>query len=347
MVPFYIVLPMKSGIKWLCSTSKNSTKVFLLVFIVFLLLCYFPHFKSTPKTNEISGWEKSVNRNAKDYVYPEKLTTMTSVNFTCASNKPLMLIIVCSEIGHVEQRKAVRETWAVAAQRNNMAVLFLMGIDTKKEIDHEIIDENLKYGDIIVENFVDTYNNLTIKSIMMLKWINQNCLNAKFIMKVDDDVYINVRNVLKTIDSVKDADLAGFLLGKLYTHERPHRRLTSKWYMPKYMFADDLYPHYLCGVGYIMSSEVVRALYQESLKKELVYLEDLFITGICAKAAKLTPTDHLGFHFFEHAVTVECNSIHPHLVLLSHHLNDVQMRNQHEQMLECWRQILLPEWIHV
>lgn len=50
-------------------------------------------------------------------------------------------------------------------------------------------------------------------------------------------------------------------------------------FMPKYMFTDELYPHYLCGVGYIMSSEVAQTLYRESLKNEVIYLEDLFITG--------------------------------------------------------------------
>lgn len=63
----------------------------------------------------------------------------------------------------------------------------------------------------------------------MLKWISQNCSNARFIMKVDDDVYINVNNLQKLIEPVKDTDLSGFLVGKLYTRERPDRRVFSKW----------------------------------------------------------------------------------------------------------------------
>lgn len=31
--------------------------------------------------------------------------------------------------------------------------------------------------DIIQENFIDTYYNLTLKSIFMLKWFNNRCLN--------------------------------------------------------------------------------------------------------------------------------------------------------------------------
>lgn len=30
-------------------------------------------------------------------------------------------------------------------------------------------------GDIIQENFVDSYNNLTLKTVLMLKWTSRNC----------------------------------------------------------------------------------------------------------------------------------------------------------------------------
>lgn len=32
------------------------------------------------------------------------------------------------------------------------------------------------YDDLIQESFLDSYNNLTLKSVMMLKWINANCV---------------------------------------------------------------------------------------------------------------------------------------------------------------------------
>lgn len=85
-------------------------------------------------SDEVFGWEKSKSRNAHDYVFPDKLTTMTSVNYSCKSEKPLILIIVCSEIDHFEQRKAIRETWTIKARRNNMIVLFLMGLNAQKEL---------------------------------------------------------------------------------------------------------------------------------------------------------------------------------------------------------------------
>lgn len=78
-----------------------------------------------------------------------------------------------------------------------VSVVFLIGIshqDLSDEQQFEINYENEVYGkfyelfyvynnfiillgDIIQENFVDSYNNLTLKSILMLKWVNNNCID--------------------------------------------------------------------------------------------------------------------------------------------------------------------------
>lgn len=64
-------------------------------------------------------------------------------------------------------------------------VVFLLGLpnhDNDSTIQNKIEEESEKYGDVIQEGFIDSYNNLTLKSIMMLKWINNNCNDSgKFI----------------------------------------------------------------------------------------------------------------------------------------------------------------------
>ena len=36
-----------------------------------------------------------------------------------------------------------------------------------------------EFGDIVQEGFVDSYTNLTVKSLMLLKWFRQNCDGGK------------------------------------------------------------------------------------------------------------------------------------------------------------------------
>ena len=44
--------------------------------------------------------------------------------------------------------------------------------DTKQQ---DVINESEQYGDIVQESFLDTYANLTVKSLMLLKWFTTSC----------------------------------------------------------------------------------------------------------------------------------------------------------------------------
>lgn len=63
-------------------------------------------------------------------------------------------------------------------KRNTLVkVVFMIGSARSRNIQEKINYESLINGDLIQENFIDSYNNLTLKSIFMLKWLTNNCLN--------------------------------------------------------------------------------------------------------------------------------------------------------------------------
>ena len=60
-------------------------------------------------------------------------------------------------------------------------------------------------------DFLDTYQNLTIKSIMSLKWASQNCKEAAYVVKMDDDIFVNPPNLARLLDEKRlTFDLGGF-----------------------------------------------------------------------------------------------------------------------------------------
>lgn len=102
-------------------------------------------------------------------------------------------------------------------------IVFLIGQTENNETQDRIMEEARMHNDVIQESFLDTYNNLTLKSVMMLKWIHNNCVGkgeisfgivhvmfmhlrhlihiciwftVKFIMKCDDDTFVNVPNLV-------------------------------------------------------------------------------------------------------------------------------------------------------
>lgn len=48
------------------------------------------------------------------------------------------------------------------------------------------------YDDLIIANFADSYDNLTLKTMATLEWIETFCNQSQFVLKTDDDMFINV-----------------------------------------------------------------------------------------------------------------------------------------------------------
>lgn len=92
-----------------------------------------------------------------------------------------------------------------------------------------IVEENSQYNDIVQERFFDTYNNLTLKSVMMLKWVTSNCDKTKYLMKTDDDMFVNIPLLLQTLHSRTQPET---LLGSLICNAKPILDPKNKWYSP-------------------------------------------------------------------------------------------------------------------
>ncbi|XP_039484066.1 beta-1,3-galactosyltransferase 1 [Drosophila santomea] len=182
--------------------------------------------------------------------------------------------------------------------------------------------ESEQYNDIIQDNFVDSYNNLTLKSVMALKHISHSCFNTSaFFLKCDDDTFVNIPNLLHFLlggtiplynDTLDYHDRSTYLVTSpqnrlkassevMYGHQFcnvvPVSEVSSKWYMPSYMYQPEAYPKYLSGAGYLLSIDAVQRLFEASFNTTLVYLEDVYITGLCAQKAKIRRHHHPLFSF--------------------------------------------------
>jgi hypothetical protein len=55
-----------------------------------------------------------------------------------------------------------------------------------------VVDEQNKFGDILLLNSYDHYRNLTLKTYGLLNYANLYCLNLKCLLKVDSDMTVNI-----------------------------------------------------------------------------------------------------------------------------------------------------------
>ena len=69
---------------------------------------------------------------------------------------------------------------------------FMLGYSTDKLYQDRIRNESLLHGDIVQGNFLDSYKNLTYKTVLGHMWVSSFCTQAEFVMKADDDIYLDL-----------------------------------------------------------------------------------------------------------------------------------------------------------
>lgn len=232
--------------------------------------------------------------NIRQFVLPDNDTQLLSPQSPCSGNV-FLTIVVCSSVPNFNARQTIRDTWAQDASKlSNVRVVFLLGKSTNHILNAMAADESRKHSDIVQQDFLDTYNNLTIKSVMLLKWVRHQCANAKYVMKTDDDMFVHLPNLYRLLKAEGHEKL---LMGCKIKGAVPIKNTNSKWFVPDGVYSEKIYPNYLSGTGYVMSRVSAKLLYETALETPFFYLEDIFITGICAAQVGLKPENNSGFSF--------------------------------------------------
>lgn len=254
------------------------TVVVIISFSLNILFYSVGRTRKLPLSNRTSdNWN---SRNLRGNLTEQKFDTAAEfpVNHpnVCRGDVDLV-VVVCSGLGNFKAREHVRKSWGLYSKQEiyKTRLVFLVGTGDKANLE-QVLQENRVHGDIIVGNFIDTYRNLTLKSISVLKWMSSFCGNAKYGLKADDDV---------------------FIIGSKQIGAKPIQDKNSKWYTPKEDFGEREYPPYVSGTAYAFTIPAAKALYRVTGRVKAFWLEDIYITGLCARAAGIPRYDHAGFTF--------------------------------------------------
>lgn len=113
-----------------------------------------------------------------------------------------------------QQRKrlTLRETWAnphsfPPGYKAKMG-FFIGAIEhvnpkISSKIHQQVEFENEFYHDIIQQNYVDHYHNMSYKAISAVRWITNYCPQAKLVIKTDDDTLIDLPLIFHHIHSLQ------------------------------------------------------------------------------------------------------------------------------------------------
>ncbi|KAM4043006.1 lactosylceramide 1,3-N-acetyl-beta-D-glucosaminyltransferase isoform 1-T5 [Anomaloglossus baeobatrachus] len=259
----------------------------------------------------------------------------------CRHANVLLLLFVKTSPENRRRRDAIRRTWGnehyIRSHYDaNIKVMFALGVyrDPSKRnlLQKQLENENKLYNDLVQQDFLDTFHNLTLKFLLQFGWVNAYCPNAKFIMTADDDIFIHTPNLVSYLNGLYRIGVQDFWIGRVHRGSPPVRKKNSKYYVPYEMYQWPSYPDYTAGAAYVVSQDVAARVYEASQTLNTsLYIDDVFM-GICANKVGVVPQYH---HFFSGEGKAPYHQCIYNRMMTSHgHLDDLHY---------LWRQATDPK----
>ncbi|KAM9792221.1 N-acetyllactosaminide beta-1,3-N-acetylglucosaminyltransferase 2a [Neosynchiropus ocellatus] len=257
----------------------------------------------------------------------------------CA-DRPFLLMVIKSLVPHFDRRQAIRETWGRAGDLANrtVATVFLLGRTSTQDhfpdLQGMLEHEAGFHRDVLQWDFRETFFNITLKEVLFLDWFSQRCPDAQFVLKGDDDVFVNTFRVLDYLENLPSSRAKDLFVGDVITAASPHRDKRIKYFIPESLFSGT-YPPYAGGGGYLFSGDLALRLRGASRRVVLFPIDDVY-TGMCLGKLGLVPTKHPGFRTFD------IDRKHRDNLCIYRNLMMVHSRTP-EEMLKIWPWIAHPE----
>ena len=250
----------------------------------------------------------------------------------CSPARLFFVFLVHSRPDHFRQRQAIRATWGGARDLGEgwaTRTVFLLGRgrggdggsesvapdSVGFDVEGVVARESQRYGDLVVGSFVDHYHNLTYKHVMALRWAARRCSHAVFLVKADDDAFIDVaalRALLGRTFSLPPPPRT-LACNALPAGTRPQR--TGKWAVSREAYPWHEYPRYCAGLAYVVTPTLADLLARAAQAgvAPRVWVDDVWVTGLLAEALDLRP-HYLNLRYsYDHAELAQwTTSARPH-----------------------------------
>ncbi|CAH3030630.1 unnamed protein product [Porites evermanni] len=270
------------------------------------------HFKQLVEQyeNERTNMEKSLDREAKITLLNNqtKLASGGSgevfkQSVVCGSSDIFLLIQVHSSPNNFMKRHAIRLSWGnlehFIGHRQGVIVrrvwktVFIVGKSLDPTTDRLVVQEAAIYKDIVIGTFEDTFRNLYKKMIWGLTWpMEENC-SASYILKTDEDCFVNIGNILNWLDRyhIITNGTQPIYAGRRQDNMPVVRDKENRYYLSEEEFPEEEFYPYASGGGYVFSGTLLPLLSNVSKTAPLFPNEDALF-GSLMRRIGVEPTDN-------------------------------------------------------
>lgn len=267
--------------------------------------------------------------------YPYEYYFVINEPKTCKQQKPFLVLMVPVAPHNRAHRDVIRSTWGGESLVLDKVVklFFLLGLQTgegAEQIQDQLLQESKEHRDLIQSDFLDCYKNLTIKTMVMLEWLDSYCSSASYAMKIDSDMFLNLSNLVRML---LNAPKTNYMTGLVAREAAVLRDKSSKWYVPEELYSNPTYPPYALGLGYVLSLDLPKKLVEASRHIKPIYIEDVSL-GLSLKYLGIDPTDPPNGGYFNVFPVPYSRCAYSRLVATTTH--------EHTDRVKDWKDFIKP-----
>ncbi|XP_018563735.1 beta-1,3-galactosyltransferase 5 [Anoplophora glabripennis] len=299
----------------MCFTRTKYYQALVAVVLLFILIITFSIKNKNQSYISLIEIEEATNSNPRNQnqtfgrIFDIDLKYVLNNGDMCEKDSNILaLFIVTSYFANTETRSSMRRIFTREDLKLlNFRRVFLLGeAPADKFVNQkEVEDESKMFGDIVQGNFIEAYRNLTYKHVMGLKWAKDYCSNAKYVIKMDDDIVVNVERVPNLLQSFKLPKSGNFMAGYILKNMFPIREPANKWYVTPEEYDQNTYPLFVSGWFYVTTPNTSAKLVALSKTTKYFWIDDTYITGILARKLKIRHFD-ISQYFAVHAEYLNC-----------------------------------------
>ncbi|KAI6191842.1 Glycosyl transferase, family 31-containing protein [Aphelenchoides bicaudatus] len=188
-------------------------------------------------------------------------------------------------------REYIRETWKLHVEEQ-MPVIFVSGTDH-----WNMTDEHLEHGDILQFDFVESYQNLTLKMMSIYRFVLEET-SAEQIVVINDDTIVNSTALFNVCENQavqsRGDTTSDYILGKV---SRGYPRLIFPWlpwYVSSTVYPHKCYPPFVQGSSFVISKHAAAKILRHICEFPFVHLDDVMM-GIVSNCLDIRNVHRDGF----------------------------------------------------
>ncbi|CAG9819296.1 unnamed protein product [Phaedon cochleariae] len=304
--------------------KSSYFRSFILLIPILFIITYISTIDTDIKILQI-GRQRNFNW-GEDYNRLINISfSFTTLPLTCSMNQNMFTILIFTSPNNFHRRKTIREIWA--PNDLGVKIYFLLGLTDNETISTQLEEENQIHTDFIQGSFLDSYHNLSYKHVMALKYMFFHCPDVKYLVKLDDDTFVNMNRMMKFLHEQYEIDNhSKRIMGEIRIGHPVLRY--GKWKVSMEDYPNDTYPPHCPGYALIYPHDAIFALYPEAQRGSFFWIDDVYVTGMIARDSNVGHVDISKHMFIERGDGVEFSkmNISDEFIMAGYEISEENMR---------------------